>query len=350
MSGQTDGYFAIGNKVLSGERLFNGRNYMNARFCRVEKDGKITSYTPYEVSEYGFLKGASFKSFTVSINNDTTRYFLERLASGKINLYSLRLKDLTKFYITDRNDSALIEISSSKAGYISLFENITTDCPQSVSKIPFVKFKRNSLKRYILDYNNCADNPFPRFRYGVSIGLTSTKLSAVDSKSAYSIPDYGNELSLAIGAFLDVPLYTSNFSFHPELYFKRISTSKSFMDNSLSYDLVNNYTSVSLPLFLRYSKLTKKIIPFIQAGPVYTRAIRNNSALFEYESANNNIYINITNSPILQMNMGGLAIGGGVILKNRLFSEIRYSKLYNLQHENKLLNYSEIFLGIGYFF
>jgi len=153
---------------------------------------------------------------------------------------------------------------------------------------------------------------------------------------------------------MDIPIRVSNFSLHSEIYYRRYGTSQSFDKAGLSYDLVINSSTICFPLLVRYSLLSKKISPYFQAGPIYSRTIKNEGTLFQYNTVKNNTYISIIDSPILQENMGGFSIGSGMILqlgsKYACFGDISYNKFYNFEKVNRLLNLSEITLRIGLIF
>jgi hypothetical protein len=347
------GYYSTDSITFSGIDLVDGSIKMNQRFCQIKKGEEILKYSPYEVKEYGFQNGLTYKSFEIKLNDQVTRYFLERVIEGKINLYLLRTEGGVKYYMeTDR--SGLEELPAINDEYRDLLAIRVSDSPEALHNIPFVRLKKHNLIRLIKDYNNDYIRLFPRIQYGFTIGITSDKLSAVDKESLYSIPDYKSDLSISAGAFIDLPVNASNFSFHPEVYYKRNGTSKAFDQGNTSHDLVINYSCINIPLLFRYSILKDKLSPYFQGGPVYSRIIKNESALYEYRSVDNNIYIDVINSPVLQKNRGGFSVGSGVISnyesKYSWFAELRYSKFYNLKQENKLINHSEFSLGIGLLF
>lgn len=348
-------YYSTDSTTIAGIVLVEGNDIENSRFCQIKEGDKVIIYTPYEVKEYRFKNGRTYKSFPIKINDTISRYFLEKLVEGKTNLYYLRTKDgIRKYYLIEGDSTNLLELPLLKEEYRAIFDSVVKGCPQAARNIPFIKIQKYNLMRFIYDYNNCANRPFPRFKYGFSIGISATQISAVNKKSIYSIPNYNKDWTISIGAFMDIPIPFSNFSFHPEIYYRRNSISKSFVNVYASDDLVINYSSICFPLLFRYSILSKKISPYFQVGPIYSRAIRNKSTLFEYESVNNNIFIKIIDSPVLQTDMGGFSIGSGMMSKfgskSAWFGEIRYSKFYNLGHGSKLLNLSEITLGIGLIF
>jgi hypothetical protein len=354
ISGQS-AYFKKDSTAFSGINLVDGGAIDNSRFCQVTEKGTITKYNPSEVKEFGFSDGRIFKSFRVKIKDSVSNYFLERLVGGKVILYYLRLKKgEERFYLTDSSDTNLIELSQTREEYRVILDSLINDNPVASKNIPFVKLNKSSLIRFLKDYDNNANRPFQRFQYGFTLGLNVTGFSAVDPGSIYSVPDYSNKLNISIGAFADLPVSFSNFSFHPEIYYRRTGASEEFLYKGNVNDLVINYSSLCLPLLLRYSIISKKISPYFELGPVYSRAIRNKSALYEYEVTGNDIFINLVDSPIMQKNLCGFSVGSGFISKYgepfSWYGEFRYSKFYNLKKEDKLLNTGEITIGGGLIF
>jgi hypothetical protein len=354
VSGQS-AYFIKDSTAFSGIKLVDGGSIDNSRFCKVSDKGKVIRYNPSEVKEYGFKDGRIFKSFPVKINDSVANYFLERLVGGKVIMYYLRLKKgEEKFYLTDSSDINPVELLPREEQYRVILDSMMKDSPSASQNIPYLKLNKPGLIRLVNDYDKNVNRPFPRFQYGFTIGFNMSKFSAVDFRSIYAESDYNIRLNISVGAFADIPVSFTNFSFHPELHYKRTGESQSFLNNSNGHDLVINYSSLCLPLLLRYTIISNKTSPYFQLGPVYARAIRNKGALYEYEVTGNDSFINLVNSPLMQKNLGGFSVGSGFISKYgsafSWFGELRYSKLYNLQKENRLLNIGEITIGGGLIF
>jgi hypothetical protein len=154
-----------------------------------------------------------------------------------------------------------------------------------------------------------------------------------------------------LGIFLDIPIACSSLSFHSEVYFRKNALYIPFENNNKNYDLIINNSSIYFPIALRYSFLKIKTNPFIQIGPNYSFAIKNEGTLYEYTTEENNTFINIVNSPILQTQMYGYNISLGFMphysSKMFFFSEIRYEYLCNFNSTNKLLNSKNLTLNLG---
>ena len=105
---------------------------------------------------------------------------------------------------------------------------------------------------------------------------------------------------------------------------------------------------------MRYNLLKKTISSFCQAGLVYSHILRNQASIYRYQTVDNNIFVNESTFAGLQNNMFGFSGGAGMIYydnsRHALSAEIGYTKLYNIMHENKMLNRTEISFLIGFLF
>jgi hypothetical protein len=344
--------------------IINAGDISNGKFCRVKSGEKtIMEYTPYQVNEYMLEYGQIYKSYPIVLKDTASRYFIEILSQGKINLYYLKIKrGVTKFYINENDSSELTEIPQKDIHtFLSDYINIK-DCPQALDNSSYLKYKKGNLERFFQDYNNCNIRPFPKFHYGIMVGVAATRLSTIKVSGNYSTPKY-NDWSISVGIFIDAPMGFTNFSFHPEIYYKRTSISKIFENENTKNDIVIDYSSINIPLLFRYSFLNNKTFPYIQVGPIYSRTIKNKSILYEYAQTSDETFTNSVK--LKQENLGGFSIGCGIISnigsKYKWFGEMRYSKLYNLNVKdgskitlfdqlNQLNNFNEIIMGIGFMF
>lgn len=356
--GQSD-YFGKNNAIAFGSQLIDG-GYLNSEYCQVKKGREIVKYSPSDIDEFGFKDGRNFKAFTVVINNTLSRYFLERIADGKVDLYQLSTKERAiKYYLIKNDSSALEEIPPSKEEHQVMLTRFLSDNKQSIKNIPDIRIRKDNLKRFINDYNISAGRPHPRIHYGFNIGLTGGKLAGVEKdvnylESIYSIPEYKYEWNISLGVLLDIPIKTSNFSFHPELNFTQNKISETFRNGSTGYNLLTEYTSLNLPLLIRYSVLNNKITPFFEAGPIITGYLKNDGSLYKFSTVDSSLPGITVNSPVMHNSMGGYSVGAGIISgydsKLPWFVQVRYNMLNNITRENRFLYASELSLLVGLLF
>jgi hypothetical protein len=358
LSAQSD-YYGKNNTIAFGAELIDG-GYLNSEYCQVKKGKEIIRYTASDIDEFGFKDGRNFKAFTVVINNTPSRFFLERITDGKIDLYQLSTKERTiKYYLVKKDSSALEEIPQSKDAQLVMLLRFIDDNEQAIKNIPDIRIRKDNLKRYINDYNRNANRPQSKFHYGFNLGLTGGRLAGVDKdvnylESIYSIPQYKYEWNISIGVLMDLPIKASNFSFHPELNFTKNKISETFRNGNSGYNLLTEYTSLSLPLLIRYSILKNKITPFFEAGPIITGYLKNDGSLHKFSIVDSSLPRVLVNSPVMHNSMGGYSVGAGIISgygsKFPWFVQMRYNMLNNISRENRFLYASELSLLVGLFF
>jgi len=170
---QAADYYVYEGKLVSGIKLVNAGRFLNSKFCQVIRNDSTEKYTPYEVSEYRFISGLTYKAFDIKIEDQIERYFLERLVDGKISLYYLRIRGgENKYYLLENDSSDLIEIPKIIDEYsYNLLEQKLADCQQSVINIPIIRHNRNFLTKYIMNHNTCGTLQIPKFYYGFLAGL-----------------------------------------------------------------------------------------------------------------------------------------------------------------------------------
>jgi hypothetical protein len=344
------GYYSTKSTTFSGVKLSDGGD-LNFKVCQLK--GKDIHFTPEQIESYGFNDKRFFKAFTIDIKGRQERYFLQLLIQGKVNLYYVVAEGEKKYFLTDSIHTVPIEVPPLLKNDQPFVGKMLADCPPSLKNIPFVRTRRNDLMRYIKDYNIFADRPFLRNRYGFQLGATTYNLTAVDYRWLYPVPGNLNFMGYTFGAFADIPFSSINLSFHPELNFEHFSTTKAFFSDD-DYDLVLNSTSVSIPVYLRYTVLKNFLSPYFQAGPVYSRSIKNNRTLYQYDVVGNEIFTDLIDSRVLQNNMAGYSFGAGVIShygsKYSWFAEANFSKMHNLKTNTNIYQRYEIVFKIGMLF
>jgi hypothetical protein len=348
------GYYITDSTISVGIELIN-LGISNSYFCSVRKGNDVVKYSPCEVSGYGFNGGQVYKAFDIVIDKKRERYFFEQMVKGNINLYNLRLKGgINKYYILPNDSANLQELILNKTELQSLISNFIGNCSDAAQNLKYLKPNKYSLKRYLNYLNSCSNYPYPKVQYGFIIGIAGTQFYPIDKSSTYAIPNYNSDISFTISTFIDIPILSSNLSFNPEIYYKGNHYSKTFSNSNESFDLIMNYSSLSFPLLFKYSFLRDGNIPFILFGPIYSRVIKNKATLYKYEIHDNDIFIEINDSPIIQKNMGGFSIGGGIILdsekKYKWFGEVRCNYLFNLNSKEKNFNLGEFSINTGILF
>lgn len=353
--GQND-YFITDSSTSSGIKLIDGGDLENSQWCQVKKGSKTIKLSPYEVNEFGFKDGRVY----ISKKTPTTKkVFLERIHQGKVDLYFYGGQGKKMFYI--ENDSAIL-IELPKQDYAELLSGFTNDCSNVSDACKLVGYNKKSMLKFMTQYEQCDLKPFPHFRYGVLFGYEFFKINASDEQNGAFVYldsdlnyfDYTYEGSYSVGLFLDHPIFVSDLSVHVELLFSKHGFAYNKYVDNRDLDFIANFTSLKVPVLLRYAYPSNKIRPFVNAGLVRTYYIKNES--FLYETLENESTIEISKISTIEMlsdTQLGYSVGGGIEyklnFKRSLFFEFRYNNQYGVG-STKTLGTSafNLFTGINF--
>ena len=346
-------YYVIDSSFYAMQ-LVNGGDIINAKFCQVKKGEEIISYTPYEVSEYGFKNGQVFVSKEIQIADSSKRVFLERLHQGETTLYYYRAADIKTFFI-QKDDGLFVEMpKQNTAGedYSQQLLALTGDCSNVSDASKLVSYKKRYLSKLIARYNTCELKPFPHFKYGLLIGYELSKLvpseKSIDDVSGLTVNkdndldhfDYKYNGSFSIGMFLDNPILASDFSLHAEVLFSKHKHSYSYTSNTKKLDLTINTSSLRIPLLIRYTLPKNNFRPYFNVGPVYSYNLKNENSLYKETITFTdlaNTKVDFIEGTIIPTSEFGFAIGFGfefdLDFKKALFLEIRYSEKFGATND-----------------
>jgi hypothetical protein len=343
-------YYIKDTSQIDGVELINNGPYQNQKQCQIKHGKDVISYSPDQIKEYGFQDGNVYTSFTVVGKDSTYRYFFESIVDGKSNMYCLRRKKSEPLlYITVNDSNKIVEIPKTKTEIKALLKTLPVDSFYPV-QIPELSYNYYSLKRFITLYNENKTYCFPSSHYGFIIGRTSSEYSGSSNNSIYYVPNFNRKWNFTIGAFYDLPIYSTAFSLHLELYYKRNNlalTSEVVQKNG--YALILNNASFSVPILIRYTLLKKDNSPFFEGGPVLSKTIFNKNALYSYKTDSNITVIDkpIHSSIFYKMN-AGVSLGLGVIshinAKYAIVSELRYTSFIR---NSTIINVDELSFNFG---
>lgn len=281
VNGQND-YLIRDSARNVGVKLIDGGNLKNLHFCRVVKGNDTLEFTPEEVSEYGFKDGRVFVSRQILLNGNLENVFLEKLTEGKLSLYYLKSKNLKQFYI-EKNDSSftqLVKKDEANVKFKTHLVQMTRDCPEVSGASKLVTFKKRSMKELIYRYNHCISKPFPHVKYGVFVGYEYLRLA--DTKAQYGDLEYFDftyDGAVSLGAFVELPILVSDFSFRTELSFSSHAYTYSKNVDDADIDFGADLTSLEVPLLFKYSIPINNIRPFFNVGVVGSFFVKNETIL-----------------------------------------------------------------------
>ncbi len=347
-------YFATDSTSSYGIELLDGRDYINSQLCQVKLGDKIIQYTPYEINEYGFKDGRVYISKEIYIADSLKTVFLERVHNGETILYYYAEKGIKTFFI-QKDSTFFVEMperNNKQEDYSTQLLNLTKDCPNVLDACKLVRYNKRSLSKLFSRYNQCALKPFPHFKYGFLFAYEFLKLIPADE--AYNDLkdfDYNYDGGFSVGLFIDNPIFVTDFSLHAEILFSKHGYSYNKLVDNKDLDFVANFTSVNVPLLLRYAYPSNKIRPFINVGINGAYFIKNETLL--YKTTINETTIEISDTEITSMISDiqlAYVVGGGLEYKlnykKSLFFELRYNAPF-YQGDYELLGSSAISVLTG---
>ncbi|MEL7146554.1 MAG: outer membrane beta-barrel protein [Bacteroidota bacterium] len=309
---QKSDYIATDSTLRSGINLINSIPKDNARFIRLKKkDGNVT-YNPNQLSEYGFRNGTVYVSKSIPVSGRSKQVFLERIASGKINLYYYRANGIRTFFL-ERDSTIFTEVEKGEE-FRKVIAQYTNDLEWTADQVRLTKYNRKSLAKLIALYNKGLDKPMPFIRVGLIAGLNSTYLKTPSGISIERWKDvsFSPGSSFTFGIFGDLPIDMSNFSFNIGLHYAKSGFSSTLSDAQSDVDVIINYTSLSVPILVRYTLPNPGWRPFINAGGIYSHLLRNESIIYEFNFDQNTITTTKEATQLLNNHRPGLAIGLGI--------------------------------------
>lgn len=331
-----DDYYIKGDTSWIGVQLISGGEDLNSRFCQVKFGSRIITYTPDEVSEYGFKAGRTYISKSIKSGNIVHKVFLERMTSGKASLYYYRGNGIKTFFI-EKEGTLFVELplhDTLKTLFKTNLATITEDCPNVVEATKHVSYNRGSLTKLISRYNNCVFRPFPHFRYGLTAGYNLSSFVPVSVNTIMSSVNFRYDGSITAGLFIDNPVFLSDFSIHFEVKYSRQFYSYNWSFEGKDTDYLAKLSTFEFPILFRYTFPSNNFRPYINAGGLVTWNFKNTNYLYVTEINHNIINLVVDKTPLISGSYTGYAIGGGIEYainyKKSLFAEIRYNRQYSI--------------------
>lgn len=275
--------------TLIGEVEFR-TGKVNYTSCRFRIGDEIQTFTPREISGYGFLND---RFYTALVVRDT---FVEVLVSGKLNLYK---QDLSYYLQKEGQDLFKLEqrekVSTLQGGRLITVEDtrwkgiinlLVFDCIKTPNASKDLKFDEKSLTRFILRYNYCsglayveykADKPWSKINPGFTSGIM---YSAVGVRSNFNyldyLPDRYSSVDPFIGLALEMssPRISERMAFVGEVLLTRQVFSEEYRleipSSIVDYqETVFHLNFLSVNYSLKYRLNARALSPFIQAGGAY---------------------------------------------------------------------------------
>ena len=323
---QKSDYIMTDSLLSVGVKLKAGTAKENAQFIRMKKEDSEISYSPEDLTEYGFKNGTVYLSKNISLSGQSNKVFLERLEHGKITLYYFIAKGI-KTYFLEKDSAVFIEIS--KDDFRKHLLKYTSDYEWKGEQVRLVKYNRKSLSQLVSMYNNGNNRPLPYPRFGVILGYSRTSLNIPTGMSNEHLEEvsFVPGASALIGVFADLAIAKSYFSLNTGVNITKNGFSVNSASPQSDVDVVINTTSLNVPVLLRYTLPTLGWRPFINAGGSYLYHLTNKSSLYRSSIDQNVITINkVQQQPLISTSMVGYSLGIG-LQRNLDFRKIAAAEL-----------------------
>lgn len=363
--------FLFSVQSLSAQGAFIKRDtltYMNVRFLKStdknyskyirqqNPNDSISIFTPQEVHSYGLKDGRVFYSFRLDSLGEDAWYFFERLYSGKYQIYYLNITgDQKGYYFKAGENAPLLAIPKKKKAYKEFLESYVQDCEKSKRNVRFLDLSEARLIRFMRDYENCEQSHLPRTRLGLKGGVLLNQYAASSGDLLFSEVDFPLNPNYFLGAYVEYPIGTTDFSLIGGINITRERNSV-FFEKNLAYDLIVDAWRVDAPLLFRYSFFSRKHFPFIELGPVYSQQFNANNVLITYngllENADN-IFLGFREPNISTAQLGA-NLGAGMVLNYdapySFLAQVGINKMFPLANDEPSLGNQSITLGFGILF
>ncbi|UOG73922.1 hypothetical protein MTX78_17590 [Hymenobacter tibetensis] len=293
---------------LSGDTLrgeVDARNEQrNRQLCRFrsEKNGVVSEYQPEQVRGYG-VGDKNYQSRSIP-GASTSKVFLQLLVPGNVSLYRTVLSDDREAYYASKesdpslrpliqSDSVMMKYSASAGGEVktmvrsypfrSQLALLMADCPRVQPSIATMELREQKLLQVVADYNVCATGSAQVAKptrsstvaFSVLAGGLQSNLTLLDNGQSIALEAgrqavFGAGLELKSG-FLHYKLSAVFQALYvKQPYYKHYESNGEgiFSADRVQKDAYVNFTSIRVPLLLRYTILQGAVRPYLQAGAI----------------------------------------------------------------------------------
>lgn len=348
--GQKTDYIATDTTLNSGVILIPGSPSENAKWIRVQGKGRLFKYYPDQILEYGLRNGTIYKSKQITIDGKEKTVFLERLEDGQVKLYFFSEAGTRTFFIEEDN-KGLTEIS--KDNYQEHLSNYASDFDGAATQVKFTKYNRGSLSRLVEIFNEKQSRPLPFNRVGITAGLSRTNLKVRSDNANQPLNRIGftPSSSFNIGVFGDFPILMSDFSVNTGINISSASYSVNSSGLDSDVDLLIDFTTINIPIMIRYTWPFMNLRPFLNIGITYSYHSNKSSDLYETTFNQNEILINRSDESLITDSMWGTTVGAGIQkrLRERNIVSVE-ARLHQLKGQRGQLNKNQFEFLLGYSF
>lgn len=347
----------LDNDTIYGDVAYRS-DIKNYKSCQFKIDENITTYSPQQLRAYGFLND---KFFTSTVIND---FFVEVLVQGRLSLYKHNnyfLIEKNKKHYKIENKTIKVEKPGTVEkirednrwrGIISILISDYFSNPNEIIKN--LTYGEKSLTKLVIRYNKVKASDFTVFKIskawtkvdlGLSIGITKSTIKIENQTQPYLFLDNSySTFNPLIGFVVAVssPRISEKIAFQSEIYFSKSSYSRLVeINNTYStefHDTYFDFTTITIPISIKYSTPEKDFSFFAQAGVFYNLNL-NSSTRHLSERVTNNIVDTQSETAAFTIKDRQLSYWGGIgILKSyakcKVSVGLRYFQLSNINETN----------------
>jgi hypothetical protein len=372
-----EAYLVRNDTVITGKKIIDAGEIENGMMVQIGNTKNPVIYSPEEVEEYGFKDGRKYFSRTVLIDGTERRVFLERLSKGKLTLYYLKDAVGRMIFVEKENEvpELMLKVNHKNIPEIrTTFDEYMSDCSNVNDAIALFKFNKRSITKLTQLYNNCETKPFPFKGYGIYAGLmlgtpgirNNGLMEIINKSNFYIIESDGflNINSFSGGLSADFPIFLSSFSISTGLdfsmnkyvYHSGNATINSIVPNTTAltiFDANINVASLSVPLMARVKFYHKRLIPYLNGGPLFSYKLPKYTEMYSTRVDKNIIKVEKLQNP--EFNFGaqaGFTIGTGIqyklYLKKSVSFDIRYNYLIGIEKNSMGIKYLQFMTGYNF--
>lgn len=319
---------SLNQDTLKGEVAYRTKS-SNYKTCLFRSSEGEKEYTTYQISGYGFVNENFYTSEIVDSS------FVEVLVSGKISLYKL-----DNFYLVKKGDNVYpLESKTKEAnidgtfGYVESNQwrgamlYLINDClPNSSATVSHMRFEEKSLTKLVNKYNGCTGDefevfketkPWSAFGYGISVGLTNSRLIVSDPFNEYKhLKDTYSSVDLGFGliAELRFPRLSENFAFQLEPNYLKVSFSDLKIIGNTTQHLYETHidlTTLSVPLIIKMTTPLQHFRIFYQVGVTFDFQLDSETTLLIDKLANNEV-TSYKEREVFNVNSSQIGVTGGI--------------------------------------
>lgn len=380
---QTSGYIRMGDSYISGFVYPQSESH-SVKTCKFipSRNSDIITYTPDQILAYGYGK-TDYYSHKIVLGKDTIIRFLEAIVQGDSPVYYLADASGSHFYIQkDKNE--LVELVKDNDEFKQQLANYFQAPAEIIPRLHYgfnrsgiiqtVKFiKGSSLE--IVSVGSETVVPIqkvlsikekkrmriirPVLNLTFQSGLTSQKLPLDLNIGLPATWDEFKGSSITYSMSADIPLMKYwPLTYHQEICFNKFVNDYKKGSDPPEYQLIQDFSVISLPAMVRYTFGQKQLTGFVNAGIQVDIALnKNNVGCLVLGRNSDNTGYNAATIKYLTYStiQPGIAAGFGIAYKLSktlaINSEFRYSRISSIIPEKSGTESQSAFkAGITYHF